>query len=424
MNTRKIRRDEAAGQAPVDSTEQTAGELGCTTLFEFLIEAGMRKLATLLEEERSIACGRRYEHQPERVAYRFGHAPGELTLGGRRVAVRRPRARTMDGREVLLPSWQRFAHEDPLDARALEQMVVGVSTRKYGRSLEAVPPTVAVRGTSKSAVSRRFVAATEEQLEVFLKRPLNEIDLLVLMIDGVYFAEHVILVAVGIATDGKKHVLGTWEGATESAASCRELLSNLIARGLDVERELLVVIDGSKALAKAVRETLGRRTKIQRCQVHKKRNVLEQLPESMRVSVGHKISAAYRCGDVDQARRILHQLVRHLDASHPGAAASLREGLDETLTVMGLELPRALERTLSTTNVIENFMGTARRVSRNVKRWRGGSMMLRWIAAAAIEGERGFHRVRGHVGLAKLTQALRDHERPNDETAASQSEAA
>jgi transposase-like protein len=184
------------------------------------------------------------------------------------------------------------------------------------------------------------------------------------------------------------------------------------------------VIDGSKALAKAVRQTLGRRVRIQRCQVHKKRNVLEQLPESMRRSVGSKITAAYRCGDADQARRVLHQLARQLDASHPGAAASLREGLDETLTVLPMELPRALERTLSTTNVIENLMGTARRVSRNVKRWRGGSMMLRWIAAAAIEAEKGFRRVRGHGGLAKLKHALNDNDRSIEEIASSRSKAA
>lgn len=424
MNTRKSRRGEVAGQGAADGELQTVGEHGRTTLFEFLIEAGMRKLEVLLEEERTLVCGRRYEHQPERDAYRFGRAPGELVLGGRRVAVKRPRARTLDGREVVLPSWQRFAHEDPLDARALEQMVVGVTTRKYGRSLEAVPPSVAVRGTSKSAVSRRFVAATQEQLGAFLARPLDGIDLVALMIDGVHFAEHVILVAVGIDADGSKHVLGTWEGATENSASCRDLLSNLIDRGLDLERDLLVVIDGSKALAKAVRETLGRRTRIQRCQIHKKRNVIEQLPDSLRASIGNKISRAYGCGDVDQARRILHQLARRLEESHPGAAASLREGLDETLTVMGLDLPRALERTLSSTNVIENFMGTARRVSRNVKRWRGGTMMLRWIVAAAIEAQKSFRRVRGHAGLAKLVRALRDGERTASESTHMRSEAA
>jgi transposase-like protein len=303
-------------------------------------------------------------------------------------------------------------------------MVVGVSTRKYGRSLEAVPPTVAARGTSRSAVSRRFVAATQGQLEAFLARPLDGIDLLVLMIDGVHFAEHVILVAVGIDAQGTKNVLGTWEGATENAASCRELLSNLIERGLDLERELLVVIDGGKALAKAVHETLGRKVKIQRCQVHKKRNVLDQLPEALKRGVGNKITAAYRCGDVHQARRLLNHLARELEASHPGAAASLREGLDETLTVMEMELPRALERTLSSTNVIENFMGTARRVSRNVKHWRSGSMILRWITAAALEAERGFHRVRGHVALAKLRRALKEPDRSNDEATAPRSEAA
>jgi transposase-like protein len=424
MNTRKSRRVEVEGQEPAEEGRSTVGELGRATLFSFLIESGIGKLEDLLEAERTAECGRRYEHQLDRRAYRYGHAPGELVLGGRRVRVKRPRARTLDGCEVLLPSWKHFSKEDPLEARALEQMVVGVSTRKYHRSLEEVPPGVEVRGTSKSAVSRRFVAATQEQLGAFLARPLDGIDLVVLMIDGVHFADHVILVAIGIDENGEKHVLGTWEGATENAASCEGLLGNLVGRGLDAGRPMLVVIDGSKALAKAVRQTFGRRTKIQRCQVHKKRNVLEHLPDKLRRSLGAKITAAYQCGDPDQARRILHQLARQLEESHPGAAASLREGLDETLTVMAFELPRALERTLSSTNVIENFMGTARRVSRNVKRWRGGTMMLRWIVAAAIEAKKSFRRVRGHKGIAKLVHALNDGERTPSEANIARSEAA
>jgi transposase-like protein len=424
VNAKKSQRVDVEGQGPAAAGRSTVEELGRATLFAFLIESGIGKLEEMLEAERATECGRRYEHQPDRRAYRYGHAPGELVLGGRRVRVRRPRARSLDGREVLLPSWIRFSKEDPLDARALEQMVVGVSTRKYHRSLEEVPPDVEVRGTSKSAVSRRFVAATQEQLGVFLERPLDGLDLAVLMIDGVHFAEHVILVAIGIDEKGEKHVLGTWEGATENATSCKALLADLVQRKLDTRRAMLAVIDGSKALAKAVRDTFGRRTKIQRCQVHKKRNVLEHLPDQLRRSVGAKMTAAYQSGDPDQARRILHQLARQLDEAHPGAAASLREGLDETLTVMALELPRALERTLSSTNVIENFMGTARRVSRNVKRWRGGSMMLRWIVAAAIEAKKSFRRVRGHQGIGKLVRALNDGEPTPSESTITRSEAA
>jgi transposase-like protein len=394
-------------QEGASRAEPAPGALARATLFEFLISSGMKELDRILEEERTQACGPRYCHQEDRRASRFGYSPGELVLGGRRVAVRRPRARTVDGQEVILPSWWWFSREDPLRERALEPMVLGVTTRKYARSLEAVDDAVRVRGTSRSAVSRRFVAATQAALRAFLQRDLSDLDLGVLRIDGVHLAEHVILAALGIDAQGKKHVLGTWEGSTENATACRELLADLVARGLPTDSPRLVVIDGSKALAKAVREVFGRRARIQRCQVHKKRNVQEHLPEELRRSVGDRITKAYRCGDVAQAKRLLQQLARQLEAAHPSAAASLREGLDETLTVMALRLPQALERTLSSTNVVENLIGTTRRVTRNVKRWRGGAMILRWVVAAVKEAQRHFRRVRGYAGLSQLAVALR-----------------
>ncbi len=371
-----------------------------------VVTAGLHAMQDLLEQERRAVCGPRYAHQPERQASRAGHARGELVLGGRRVAVKRPRARTNEGREVVLPSWELAARQDPLHERAFEQMVVGVATRRYDRSLEAVPESVEVRGTSKSAVSRRFVSVTRAKLSTWLARGLGDIDLTALMIDGVHFAEHVVLVALGIDASGAKHVLGLWEGATENAAACTSLLGNLRERGIRTDRSLLVTIDGSKALAKAVRDVFGARALIQRCQVHKKRNVLDQLPEKVQPQVKAAITEAYRSRDADRARWLL-TLAKKLEADHPGAAASLREGLDETLTVMRLQLPRALERTLSTTNAIENLMGRARSVTRNVKRWRGGEMILRWMAAAASEAEKGFRRLKGHAGVPKLVTALR-----------------
>jgi transposase-like protein len=410
MKRKKSRRIEPVVQVLPESSASLEGSVR-ETLLEFVIRSGIGELQRMLERERGSVCGPRYEHQADREAHRHGHARGELVLGGRRVAVQRPRVRTEDGREVTLPSWQEFSQEDPLTARAVEQMVLGVTTRKYQRSLEELPAVVEDRGTSKSAVSRRFVAATQEQLEAFLLRRLDGLDLLVLMIDGIHVAEHVVLVAVGIDVEGTKHVLSAREGATEHSTPCRELLSELRERGLNLERPMLVVIDGGKALAKAVRDVLGRHVAIQRCQVHKRRNVLDHLPEGLRKKVGARISSAYGCGDVDTARRKLRQLERELAKEHPGAAASLREGLDETLTVLEFELPRALERTLRTTNLIENLMGTARRITRNVKRWRGGSMILRWVAAATQEAQRGFRRVRGHAGLQKLVVALRERAR-------------
>jgi transposase-like protein len=312
---------------------------------------------------------------------------------------------------VTLPSWAAFRDRDPLDARAVEQMLVGVSTREYGRSLEPTHPDLQTRGTSKSAISRRFVAVTEARVKEWLGRDLSGIDLVVLMIDGLYVDDHVLLVALGIDGDGKKHVLGLREGATENATACTALLSDLQARGLRTDQTILAVLDGSKALAKAVRVVFGSRARLQRCQAHKVRNVADQLPETMRPSVRQAMRQAYRSKNAKRAEQLLRNLVRRLHDDHPGAAASLEEGLNETITVMAFGLPEWLERTLSTTNAIENLVGATRRLSRRVKRWRDARMMIRWIATAGIEAEKHFHRVRDHKGLKILAAALRrdDH---------------
>jgi transposase-like protein len=327
------------------------------------------------------------------------------------VRVNRPRARTLDGREVALPSWRAFADEDPLYERAVEQMVVGVSTRKYHRSLEPIPDEPRARGASKSAVSRRFVAATETQMGQWLARDLADLDLAVLMLDGVYVADHVMLVALGIDVDGNKHVLGVREGATENAAATTALLVDLRERGLRFDRTVLVVIDGSKALAKAVRDVFGARALVQRCQAHKARNVLDQLPEEARPSVRQAIRQAYRAGDVDRAKKQLLNLARRLRDEHPGAAASLEEGIDETLTVMRLAIPDPLARRLSTTNIVENLIGSVRTMSHRVKRWRGGRMILRWTVTAVADAASRFRRVIGaRDGMAKLLRALAAHD--------------
>jgi len=375
-------------------------------LREVIFEEGMQVVLTMLEEERTAFCGPRYKQGGDRRARRAGHADGELVLGGRLVQVRRPRVRDEEG-EVHLPSWRAFGEHDPLNDRAVEQMLVGVSTRKYERSLEPVHRELKTRGTSKSAVSRRFVAMTEARVKTWLERDLSSIDLAALMVDGVHVDDHVLLVALAVDVDGRKHVLGIREGATENATSCTELLADLQARGLRTDRAVLAVLDGSKALAKAVRAVFGPRAKVQRCQAHKVRNVVEQLPESMRTSVRQAMRQAYRSKDPKRAKQQLENLARRLRDTHPGAAASLDEGLDETLTVMAFGLPEWLERTLSTTNAIENLIGSARDLGRRVKRWRDARMIVRWLATACIEAEKHFHRVRDHKGLKLLVAALR-----------------
>ncbi|MGH7284861.1 MAG: IS256 family transposase, partial [Polyangiaceae bacterium] len=313
------------------------------TLHEAIIRSGMEVLSAMLEDDRTRICGERYVHDAGRPASRAGYTDGELALGGRRITIRRPRARAADG-EVALPTWEHFANADPLTPRAVEQMVLGVSTRNYARSIEPAPSGMQTRGTSRSAVSRRFVAATEETLTTMMSRDLSSISLCAIVIDGIHVGEHLVVVALGIDESGEKHVLGLHEGATENESVCAALIEDLVARGVR-SRAMLFVIDGGKALALAIRKSFGRRALIQRCQVHKRWNVEGHLPESMKKQVGRTMTAAYRCGNAERAKRMLNALARQLEKKHPSAAASLREGLDETLTVMRFKLPHFLERT-------------------------------------------------------------------------------
>jgi putative transposase len=379
-------------------------------LYDTVIVSGLEYVAEMLEEERTELCGPRYEHDPQRQALRAGSVPSSLSLGGRRVEVQRPRARSVEGRELTLPSWRRWSARDPLEKRAVEQMLVGVSTRRYARSLESIPDDFRVRGVGKSAVSERFVVGTERKLAALLQRKLGGLQLIAVMIDSVRFADHVVLAAVGIDSGGNKHVLGLREGATENATSCKVLLADLIERGLSTDRSLLFVIDGAKALHRAISDVFGERALIQRCRQHKKRNVTEALPDRMRSSVLSAMSQAYATRDPKRARRLLENLARRLEPGYPSAAASLREGLEETLTVMRLDLPESLERVLSSTNLIENLFSRVREIARRVKRWQGGTMILRWSAAGVLEAEKSFRKIVGFRALPKLVAALRAHD--------------
>ena len=379
-------------------------------LYDTVIGAGLACVDEVLERERIALCGERYERLADRQALRAGHVASSLVLGGRRVAVQRPRARSMEGHELKLPSWHEWSARDPLDERALEQMVLGVSTRGYARSLEPLPEAVTVRGISKSAISERFVYGTERKLAELLSRDLRQLHMAALLLDGVHFGEHVVLAAVGVAAQGDKHVPGLREGATENAAAVRALLADLVERGLDGSRAMLIVIDGAKALHKAVAEVFGAHALIQRCREHKKRNVTDALPERLRGSIRSAMNQAYATRDPKRAQRLLEGLARRLEHQHPGAAASLREGLEETLAVMRLGLPENLERVLSSTNLIENLFGRVREIGRRVKRWQNGTMVLRWTAAGVLEAERGFRKVVGYRAMPILVAALRAHD--------------
>ena len=377
-----------------------------TELLELALRSGLKVFTAMLEEDRTALCGPRYAHEPDRPASRAGTTQSEVVLGGRKVTIQRPRVRTPAG-EVALPTFQTMAATDPLDRRVVEQMLVGVATRQYARSLEPLGPEMTSRGTSKSAVSRRFVARTTAQLAAWQSAPLDAFDLVALLIDGVHLGEHCLVVALGIAADGQKHALGLWDGSTENATVCQGLLANLQSRGLRTDRSVLVILDGSKALRKAVRASFGDAALVQRCQVHKTRNILEYLNDRQRPWAQAILRRAYQSADVKTAQRLLLDLARRLETEHPSAAESVREGLDETLTVLTLNLSARLRRSLATTNAAESLLSRTRHVKRNVKRWRSGQMMLRWVAAGVLEAVKGFRRLKGYADMPLLVAALR-----------------
>ncbi len=393
------------------SVEEALGELVDSAkegLLALSVGVGLGVLAEIMEAEVDEVVGPKGKHNPERTAVRHGHDDGEVTLGGRRVAVKRPRARTPDGeREVWLGTYEHFADRDPLSRHVLEQMLAGVSTRRYGRTLEAVGDEIEARTrcTSKSAVSRDFVAKTKENLIDLMSRPLADVRLAVLMLDGIELKGRCCVVALGIDSDGVKHPLGLWDGSTENATVAKELLSNLVARGLDLEQGVLCVIDGSKALRKAITEVLGP-VPVQRCIRHKERGVLDHFAERDRPPIRMRLRRLWADDDHGRALASLQALASELERSHPGAAASLREGMEETITVARLGVKGRLKRTLQSTNPCESMLETVRHTGRNVKRWQSGDMCLRWTAAGMLEAERQFRRVIGHADLAKLALAV------------------
>ena len=377
-------------------------------LLALAVGTGLQVLQTMLAEDVARLVGPKGRHNPARAAVRHGSEPGQVTLGGRRVRIRRPRVRSADGtRELPVPTYQAFAPTELLDQLVLERMLAKLSTRRYPAGLEPVGIGVeqAATGTSKSAVSRRFVAATEHALAELLAADLSELDLVALMVDGIRVAEHCCVVALGITIDGTKVPLGLAEGATENATVVGDLLVGLRDRGLDTTRPLLVMIDGAKALRRAVTEVFHHPV-IQRCQLHKLRNVTDRLPQAVASTVAKRMRAAYRNPDPLIAQAELEALARELDRSHPGAAASLREGLAETLTIGRLGVPPTLARTLRSTNTIESMIEICRDHAANVKRWQDGQMVLRWIAAGMGEAAKQFRRVNGYLHLPALRVAL------------------
>jgi transposase-like protein len=380
----------------------------------FCLTAGIEALGAMMEADVEAACGPRHVRVAKRRAHRWGNARGRIGFHGGKVEVERPRVRDVDGHEVAIPSWQTATCEDWLGRWAMNLMLINVSTRRFGRAVrlpEGDVPAGPGSGVSKSAASRRFVALSADKLADFMACDLSAFDLLVIQIDGLHVSDELVLVAaIGIDVAGTKHPLALVEGATENTATVQALLDNLVERGLDPAVPRLFIVDGAKALSKAIRATFGKDAAIQRCQIHKARNIMERLPKDRHASTRRVLRQAWELDDADKAEALIRNLARRLDQQWPGVAATILEGLDEILTVVRLKLPEELRRSLACTNIAENMMGTVRRVTRNVKRWRDARMALRWVAAGMIEATKGFRRLKAHRQLPVLRAALHSHQ--------------
>jgi putative transposase len=366
-------------------------------------QAGLLMMKGLIDDEVEQIAGARYAHQADRQATRWGTDDGHVILGGRKVALPRPRVRSVEGREVPLKRYQAFAHPQRMQQAVSQRILRRVSTRDYAGVLDEVCDGY---GIEKSSVSRHWKAASTQQLRRMLERPLHDLDLCVLFLDGEEFHDFTVIVAMGVDRQGRKHVLGLWSGATENAEVCGALLDDLIERGLSRERPVLFVLDGAKALKKAVASRFGSTGLIQRCRVHKKRNIRKYLPKKYHRMLSMKLQMAWGMTRYDQACQELRKVHDWLASINQAAAQSLEEGFEETLTINRLGLPPQLRRLLASTNLIESLFSRAGDLCRNVKRWRDGNMARRWAGTVLLEAETHFHRIQGYAQLPLLINAL------------------
>ncbi len=393
---------------PLEATVAMADVAGAMRegLLAFSTAAGLVVMQQMLAAELASIVGAKHAKLgPDRVGNWHGSTEGQVVLGGRKVTVGRPRGRYVDGGEVSLGTWETFASEDLLRQVVVERMLAGVATRRHVDVAEPVGP-VDAKGLSKSAVSRRFTAATEAAMTELLARDLSGLDTAVLMIDGLNVADQMIVVALVITADGTKVPVGLRLGDTENRVVVTDLLADLIARGLRFEHGILAVLDGSKALRAGVVKVFGERALIQRCTLHKRRNVTGYLPVDDRDAIDRRLAIAFAQPDPAKGLRACRDLAVQLDKDHPDAAASLREGLEEMFTVARLGIPVRLRRTLTNTNCIESMISICRTTTGRVKNWRDGNMKKRWIAAGMLEAERSFRRVKGHADMPTLVTAI------------------
>jgi transposase-like protein len=382
---------------------------------ELAQETGLLLMSAAMESECERIAGPKNSKNPLRTANWWGGDLRPVYYDRQQVIIERTRLRGKDNKEIPLATYEAFRDPRGMKESVLRNMVLGISSRNYE---EAVSGFIRGYGIKKSSVSRHFVKATAEQMRAFLERDLTELDLIAIFIDGIEFKGQLLVVAMGLDRDGRKHVLGLRQGATENAEVCRSLLEDMVRRGLDAGKDYLFVLDGSKALRSAVARMFGAEALVQRCQQHKRRNVLKHLPEEHQSAVDTRISAAYKMADYDEARKSLDLTVRYLERLNPDAAASLKEGLEETLTVHKLGITGLLRKTLSTTNPLESCFSGVRTSTGRVKRWQGSDMVQRWAVAALLRAEKKFRRVKGYREIPKLAAVLQQKSLDGKEAAA------
>jgi putative transposase len=370
---------------------------------ELIRQAGLRLMDLLMQEEVRELVGERSQRQAERTAHRWGSERGYCVVMGQKVPVERPRVRSTDDQEVRLGSYEMFHRGEPLTETVWEKLMLGLSTRKYG---QAVREFTEAYGLEKSAVSEHFIEASRAKLQEMMERRLDKTRLCVLLIDATPFAGQQLVVAMGISQDGRKMILGLRQGATENATVVGELLGDLVSRGLNFSEPRLYILDGGKALTAAVKKHAGESAAIQRCQVHKRRNVLDHLTDEQKPAVAQRLNAAYSLEDHAAAKQALTALHRELMDLNPSAARSLGEGMEETLTVHRLHVPLQLRKTLASTNVIESAFSIVERVCKNVKRWHGGDQRERWVGSGLLVAQKQFRKVTGHKQIPALLREL------------------
>jgi transposase-like protein len=389
-------------------------EQGQLAVEELVGQLGQATLEAVLAISAEQVAGPPHPGKPGGAIRRHGEQGGVVAWDGQRVRVSKPRLRRKGGghgAEVAVPAYAAMQDNAGLRERLLGIVMRGVSTRHY----QEVLPKLAERcGVSRSAVSRQVQEASAEALQSLCERRFEEVELLVIYLDGKDFGGHQVICAVGVDLSGKKHVLGLTEGATENAVVVKGLLEDLVERGVSPARRRLFVIDGSKALRKAIDDVFGRHNPVQRCRTHKLRNVLGYLPKELQQQTAAVLRAAWKLDPKEGLARLCTQ-IEWLERSYPKAAASLREGMEETFTINRLGLSPMLRKCLATTNVIESSLSGVEGRTGRVTRWRDGGMCLRWAAAAALETERNFRKIIGHEDLWMLQAVLKEGQSAGNE---------